>query len=185
MNDKILLLCGKSGSGKTTVAGVLERDYGMKQVESYTDRPMRVQNEKGHVFITPEEFDLISQDKMVAYTEFAGHRYCATYSQIEDCDIYVIDPKGIEEFMGKYHGGKTSVAIYLAAPESLLATRMAGRGDSLYSIMERINHDREAFRDMRKVTNHRVMISPGKTPEKIAEEIVRILDFSKAGRETA
>lgn len=168
----ILLLCGKSGSGKTTVAGLMEKKYGLKQVVSYSDRPMRCKEEKGHIFVSPGEFDMIPEEEMVAYTEFSGHRYCATSSQVEESDIYVIDPKGIKEFLRRYKGKKTPVAVYLTAPENLLATRMAARGDGLYDIMKRINHDREAFKGASGICDHTVFITPDKTPEKVAEELL-------------
>ena len=46
MNNKpLILLVGKSGSGKTTIAEYLEKHYGMKMLRSYTTRPMRKPNE--------------------------------------------------------------------------------------------------------------------------------------------
>jgi hypothetical protein len=44
----LILLCGKSGSGKTTVADLLQSKYGLKQLESYTTRPQRKADERGH-----------------------------------------------------------------------------------------------------------------------------------------
>ena len=68
----IYLIAGPSGVGKTTVAQELCKQYGYKEVVSYTDRAPRYPGETGHVFLLPEEFNRLP--KLCAYTEFAGHR---------------------------------------------------------------------------------------------------------------
>ena len=170
----IVLLCGKSGSGKTTVANYLEEKYGWKSVVSYTDRAMRSPDEKGHIFVTPERFDMIPRKEMVAYTEFSGHRYCATRAQVESSDIYVIDPRGILEFKERYKGSKTPVIIYLSASDKLLSFRMQARGDSEDEVLKRIAHDRKAFRGAAKMADRRISVS-GKTPEDIAKAIIAFI----------
>ena len=92
--NRILLLIGASGSGKSTVARYLCEQYGLRQIDSYTTRPPRYRGESGHIFITDEEFDQL-QD-FVGYTLYNGHRYGATAQQVEENDIYVIDPAGVE-----------------------------------------------------------------------------------------
>ena len=100
-NKFIVLLMGKSGSGKTTIADVLNKKYGWTSIQSYTTRSPRYPKETGHIFVTDEEFDALGE--MVAYTEFAGARYCATTQQVEENQVYVIDPDGYEYFMKAYN----------------------------------------------------------------------------------
>ena len=58
MKDKyIVLIVGESGSGKSTICDELTKRYGLKQVESYTTRPRRSEDEDGHTFVSDEEFD--------------------------------------------------------------------------------------------------------------------------------
>ena len=96
-NRKPLIICivGESGSGKTTIAEYIEREHGIKMMESYTDRPMRYPGETGHTFVTKEEFDSFSHDDMIAYTEFGGHRYCCLKKDVLDFNTYVIDERGL------------------------------------------------------------------------------------------
>ena len=44
-NKYIILIVGKSGSGKSTICDRLEQEYGLNQVKSYTTRPRRGANE--------------------------------------------------------------------------------------------------------------------------------------------
>ena len=50
MRDKLILLVGASGSGKTTIAKELEQK-GFNVIHSYTTREPRKPNEWGHIFI--------------------------------------------------------------------------------------------------------------------------------------
>ena len=76
MSKFIFLIIGCSGSGKTAITEKLEELYHLKSIQSYTTRPPRYDGETGHIFVSNEEFDELTD--YVAYTEFAGFRYCAT-----------------------------------------------------------------------------------------------------------
>ena len=141
-NNLILLLVGKSGSGKSTIADELERIYRIKVLRSYTTRPPRP-NDTSHTFVTEEEFDKLTD--MVAFTNFNGYRYCATAAQVEDSDVYVIDPAGVEFFKKHYHGKKKIVDVYIKAGKEIRFDRMLSRGDSVEKAIDRITYDDEAF----------------------------------------
>lgn len=92
MNRKLLIV-GRSGVGKDTLAGILQKEYGLKMVKSYTTRPKRYENEDTHIFITPEEVK--NYPIKVAETNIKGYDYFATKQQVEECDMYIIDPIGL------------------------------------------------------------------------------------------
>ena len=88
------LIVGRTGVGKDYLTELL-RKRGMSVVKSYATRPKRFETEDSHIFITPEEAANIT-DK-VATTTINGYEYFATASQVDATDIYIIDPKGLQE----------------------------------------------------------------------------------------
>lgn len=146
MKDIVFLIVGASGSGKTTVVEKMCEMYNLKSVQSYTDRPKRTENETGHIFVSKEEFDKI-QD-ICAYTIYNGYRYCATSEQINNCDLYIIDPNGIDYFKKHYAGNKDYRLINICVPETIRLERMLNRNDNPVKATERINTDRIEFKDV-------------------------------------
>lgn len=148
--NNVYLIVGASGSGKDTLTQKLSEQYDMKAVKSYTTRHPRYEGEDTHIFVSQEEFDQLKD--IVAYTEFHGHRYCATAEQIDNCDLYVIDPKGVEFFKEKYHN-KPCKIIYLRVSLSERYERMKARvidkgtdfKEAVETAIDRILNDVEEF----------------------------------------
>lgn len=166
----IILLAGKSGSGKSSVVEYLYKKYGLREVLSYTTRPKRSKNDNTHIFVTDEEFDRIPEADMVAYTEFAGYRYCATKNQVENADIYVIDPDGILEFLKRYHSDKEIFPIYLSVSKRERMRRMLNRGDSVEMAEKRILNDDKKFLSIHQCP-HATIYSDDLSLEETAEKV--------------
>ena len=175
MNDKIYLICGKSGAGKTTVVRALENQYGLKQIPSYTTRFPRYHNEPGHIFVC--DFDdwcrEHSDETIVGYTYFDCNHYWATQSQVETHDMYVIDKSGIDFFRQQYRGKKKVIVIYIDCPASERFIRMRNRGDSLKDTIRRLWHDYFAFKNLEKEADF--VVSNGGTADWCARRIARCM----------
>ena len=141
----IYLILGKSGSGKTTIANALEDRYGYKQLYSYTTREPRYKEERGHTFVKQKDFDNEAIRDCVAFTVIKGNYYWATGKQVDESDIYVIDPKGVEFFKGRYRGKKQVRTIVIKASEETRRKRMERRGDSDLEIDYRILSEKNWF----------------------------------------
>lgn len=144
-NNFLVLLVGASGSGKTTLAERMELLFGWKSVVSYTTRPKRTPNETGHIFVSDAEFDeIMAKNNIVAYTDYNGYRYCATQTQADNAQIYVIDIPGVEYFRKRYTGDKRIYTVFIDLPEGVRRSRMQMRGDT-DTINARLETDREKF----------------------------------------
>lgn len=172
-NNFILALCGKSGCGKSTVEKELKALYGWKSVNSYTTRKPRFEGETGHLFISDSDFDKIREEDIMAYTEFDGNRYCSTSEQINDSQIYVIDPYGIEVLRNRYKGHKKIIVVYLYANDDILVSRMKKRGDTIDRIKKRVENDKSSFCNV--VFDYSIDTS-NKNPTVVAEEIYKFID---------
>ena len=139
MNKPLFLFVGKSASGKTTIANMLENE-GYKQIASYTTRPPRFEGETGHTFISEEEFDNLKN--IMAYTNYNNYRYCTTLEQINDADIYVVDPDGVYTLLDNYSTLRRQVyIIYFDASVYSRINRMLMRDDSDTQIVGRLLTD--------------------------------------------
>lgn len=135
----LFLFVGKSASGKTTIANILEDKYGLKSVASYTTRPPRYEGEREHVFLSESEFDELGE--LAAYTLYNGYRYGVTFNQVEECDIYVIDPPGVKYLLDRINNDRPISIIYFDAAVSTRIDRMMDRGASDLEIIKRLHHD--------------------------------------------
>ena len=146
-NRIIILVVGESGTGKTTVCEKLCERYGLKQVVSYTTRPRRTPDEVGHIFIT--EADMPDKAEMCAYTNYNGNHYFATHKQVDEADLYVVDPAGIDYFMEHYTGKRVPKVVRLTAHVFTRIWRMLARGDTDEQILNRVRFDAKAFANVK------------------------------------
>lgn len=140
MTKPLYLLIGRSASGKTTIANMLADKYGYQSVSSYTTRPPRYKGEVGHLFIDDVSFDQLGE--LAGFVEYNGFRYGTTMQQVDDADIYVIDPIGAEYLLDKYTDRPICI-IYFDASIPTRIHRMIDRGDSDNAIIRRLLQDEE------------------------------------------
>lgn len=108
VKDKLILLVGASGTGKTTIAKELE-GKGYNIIHSYTTRERREDDEWGHIFIDPLTPMYLENTKngvivhpyekeAIAYKKLYGEIYFATKDQYQGkgASIYIVDPEGAE-----------------------------------------------------------------------------------------
>ena len=127
----LILVIGRSGSGKDTLVRYAQEYFKAASIPSYTDRPMRPTETQGveHTFVSKEEFDeLMKRDDIFAYTQIGetGYRYCTTVEMLKRIDsntlFYIIDPKGYW-YCRKHRGSFNMKVIYVAAREDFRQAR--------------------------------------------------------------
>lgn len=142
------LVLGRTGSGKTSIVRAVCERLGLKQVVSYTTRPMR-ESEKiwsDHIFITDNEVAQYEND-IAAYTEIDGNKYFVTYDIINDSDIYVIDPAGLDSLKIKCKNRYEFVEIYIRTPQKIAEQRAKLRGDKVKVFKQRWISENQQFTD--------------------------------------
>lgn len=97
-----------------------------------------------------EDFEQYKND-ICAYTEFDGHKYWTTYEQIDESDLYIVDPAGVESLMlyaqnSEQPFKKVFLVMRLDVSKRTCKKRMLERGDTKENVKRRLRHDKEAFK---------------------------------------
>jgi guanylate kinase len=128
----LILVVGRSGSGKDTLVRYAQKYFKAASIPSYTDRPMRPTEtqEVEHTFVSKEEFDeLMKRDDIFAYTQIGetGYRYCTTVEMLKKIKsktlFYIIDPKGYLYCRSKFRDDFNMKVIYVSAREKVRQAR--------------------------------------------------------------
>ncbi len=128
-----IILCGKSGSGKTTIGVELEK-YGYKKLVTYTTRPMRKGEVNGvdYHFVTEDEFQkLLDNGKFAETASYnAEFGFCRYGSLKEDygCEgeqYVILNPFGLKAVR---KSGISATAIYVYVDAHVLTKRLTKRG---------------------------------------------------------
>ena len=128
-HNPLLLIVGKTASGKSTLEAKLNELLKGTPIKSYTTRPPRP-GDNTHVFLSPSEFANI-KDKLITYTKIGDYKYGATPKQILSGVAYVIDPIGIVNLQKngffKHHDQVHPIVIHLDTPDKVRKERFINR----------------------------------------------------------
>ena len=122
-------------------------------------------------------YEKVSRSRdIVAYTYFDKHHYWATAQQVNENDIYIIDPDGVAFFRSHYWGPKQVVVIWLDCGWVTALMRMQNQGRSLNEIRRRITNDDVVFFDPATVGPNVILHTESHSPEEIAAQIEEVLE---------
>lgn len=140
MNNKIIILCGKSGSGKDFILKNMVKNYNYTPIISTTSRPKRNGEQDGvdYFFVSEDSFlQMISNDKLLEYrsynTCFDGNSdtwyYGLKKQELDKNKKYVIilDLNGAKSFVD-YYGSDNCEVIYIDCPQCIRVQRAMKRG---------------------------------------------------------
>lgn len=150
MENKVIVLCGAPGSGKTTVRKYLTENFAIEPVLTHTTRPKRKGEHDGidYWFETRETF---FENHYLEYVEYDGNLYGSSYESLERAwqkapvATIVLDTKGAETYLERIPE-KTEIVYLCVTDEKVQRERMEQRGDDADKIRRRLA-SQEAKRD--------------------------------------
>ncbi len=95
------ILCGSSGTGKTTMAHILCDRLGLERCVTSTTRPPRAGEKDGVDYHFVKE---IHPDEMFEYSTFGQEVYGTPLTALNKGDFIILEPQGIEYFRKHFSG---------------------------------------------------------------------------------
>lgn len=144
-NGLLLILCGPSGVGKTSLSDSLLSDSPFLSVSiSYTTRPQRGEEKEGEAyhFVSPDRFlEMRDSGAFAEWAEVHGNYYGTSRAVIEEAWesgkdlLFDIDYQGAKQLKEAY---PDAVAVLIAPPDmETLEERLRGRGTDSPEVIRR------------------------------------------------
>ena len=173
----ILILMGKTASGKDSIAKELCRNYQFARIVTYTTRPPRpneVDGEDYH-FISRSEFqDKIKHNFFVEWKDYQSAEgewfYGTAMEDVNKGGVLILTPLGIRDF----YRNSCSIArvVYVRASDEVIMERLMQRGDNPIEAKRRLEHDHEDFDipAVRRLADYEI-VNEGRAISDITKEI--------------
>ena len=150
----ILVICGKTASGKNLVRDILVEKYNYNPIITYTSRPPR-KGEKQDItyhFISTDEFiEKINNGFFAEWKDYVTNDGIWYYgTALDDCvnatdnDVIILTPDGVRDLK---KNGVNAIAIYLYSNLNTIKHRLKFRGDDLSEVERRISSDIKDFKN--------------------------------------
>ena len=128
----MVVLCGESASGKSSIEKCLVGAYGFKKIVSYTTREPRENEVNGidYHFISVEEFNKLKEEDFFAETAIYNGWYYGTAK--EDCTddkVAVLTPHGLRQIMKIPN--LNLIVFYINVPRRDRLIKILQRGDNI------------------------------------------------------
>lgn len=148
--NKVIVITGAAGTGKTTVQKYLQRRFGIKRVVTHTTRPAR-SGERNGIDYFFEDNQSFETNHYLERVEYAGYKYgsstealTAAWEQGPLASI-VLETEGAITYAERL--GSQAVILFLTVRnEAQLKNRMQIRGDNAKMIAKRLGskeHERD------------------------------------------
>lgn len=151
----MVIVCGKTSSGKTSIVNELVSLHGFKKIVTYTSRPIRKGEKQGvdYNFISEEYFKHCIENDYFAewksYETVDGTWYYGTsLSELENTEestLLIMTPQGYRDICKKLKSKPRCIYIY--ANNETIKERLILRGDDKEEAERRLKHDNEDFKD--------------------------------------
>lgn len=180
----MIILLGKTCSGKDTIVNKLINLHGFKRVITSTTRPMR-KGEKQDItyhFLSEEDFkQKINEGYFAEYktynTEFGLWYYGTALDDLEnseDNSVIILTPDGYKDVINKL--SKKPTTIYIYANNFTIKKRLMVRGDDKKEAERRLLHDNEDFKGIENEVEKIVYNNNDTNIEEVIEQIINFIE---------
>lgn len=184
----MICIIGKTASGKTSIVNKLVKLHNMKQIITYTSRPIR-KNEKQDVtyhYISEDEFKQKILDGFFAEwktynTEFGIWYYGTALKDIEVADnnsIIILTPAGYKDVLEKF-SKDMFISIYIYADDSTILKRLKARGDDKNEAERRLKNDNIDFKDIENKVDCIICNNDGMDMDNVINKIIDCIRYYK------
>ena len=175
----ILVICGKTASGKNLVRDILVEKYNYNPIITYTSRPPR-KGEKQDVtyhFISTDEFiEKINNGFFAEWKDYVTNDGLWYYgTALEDCvnatdnDVIILTPDGVRDLK---KNGVNAIVIYLYSNLNTIKHRLKFRGDDLKEVERRISSDIKDFKDAEMLADRIVYNNLNDNIDNVVENVL-------------
>ena len=192
MKNKIIVITGKSSSGKDSLQNYLVSNYDFVNLVSHTTRPPRPNESNGfdYYFINKEDFinmnnkNLFIETREYEVKDSNGNDdiwyYGLSKMEYNICNVFnkvvIVDMKGFHE-LAEYIGRDNCFMLYLYCDDNIRKDRMISRGGmSPEEIDRRFKADEEDFK-FAMVESDLSVNTGDNSAEKIARFIAEVLEI--------
>lgn len=184
----MIILAGKSCSGKNAIQEELIKDGKYKRVVTYTTRPMRDGEINGvtYHFISSYEFLKKQFEGFFAETTYydvaSGERwFYGTSSECfnDDNGVLIMNPDGVKAIKGRKDIHYTT--FYIMCDKKTLKKRLKKRGDNPKEAKRRLKADNKDFSGMESFCDYTIMNGDNTTPATVADLIKFFYEKDKRG----
>ena len=176
----MIVLIGKTCSGKTTIANELKK-LGFHKIVTTTSRCKRdgeAQDIDYHFVSTDGFINKINNNEFVEWKSYITKEgiwyYGTTYEELDRADdksILIITPDGLKELLDK---GYNITSIYIYANNNTIKKRLIDRGDNRDEAERRLLADNEDFKHAEKLVNR---IFYNNSTDNISDVTKKIIEY--------
>ncbi len=191
MKNKIIVITGKSSSGKDSLQNYLVSNYDFVNLVSHTTRPPRPNESNGYDYYFINKEDFINMNNKNLFIETREYKvnteigndiwyYGLSKMEYNICNVFnkvvIVDMKGFHE-LAEYIGRDNCFMLYLYCDDNIRKDRMISRGGmSPEEIDRRFKADDEDFK-FAMVESDLSVNTGDNSAEKIARFIAEVLEI--------
>ena len=184
----MIVLIGKTASGKDSIANMLVKKYNYKKIITYCTRPPRDGEVDGETYHFISSYEFLKKQLLGYFVETTSYNvavgekwYYGTskYSLKDDNGVLIMNPDGLKAI--KKIPGLNYTSFYIMCDKKTLKKRLKKRGDNPKEAKRRLKADKKDFDGMEGLCDYTIMNGNDTTPENVAYVIKQLYEIDRKG----